>query len=398
MAIIGYRDLIANGQDGSAHVQASKLLRGVVNTIDEGDGWVRPMRFAPEQLRALGSIAAWHPGLYRQMARATTGVCLDLETDGTEIALEVVCDDEPSGTTMALARVRELEPDRAFDGFSAIVDGRHLAVRMPQERGAVSFSLMAPGKLSGLDIVPLPGLSTTHHARIWLPAMRGCVIRDLWTNGSFVRPTEPRKQLLVLGDGFAQGIGVNDPGLSWASRLSTRLRLDLVNQGIYGQVFQPGALLGVARSTDPVRIVVCFGLAYRHEACPARRVTRDVRAYLLELSRLWPHVPTYVISPPWHDEDAAPTHPMSCVGQLSLFLAAHTAPHDQMTLVDGLSLMPHDVRLMVDGAELPDVRGSAIFCDELGRAMSKRQVRRGKGRGIRSGEGADGSVETLKLF
>ena len=68
---------------------ASGFLHGALGFTTDKDGWVRPSRFAPEQLRAVGSVRAWHPGLYRQLAVATAGVCLEMETDATRLALEV---------------------------------------------------------------------------------------------------------------------------------------------------------------------------------------------------------------------------------------------------------------------------------------------------------------------
>ena len=110
---------------------------------------------------------------------------------------------------------------------------------------------------------------------------------------------------------------------------------------------------------------MAFGENYRYEACMARRVTRDVRSYLLEVSRLWPQVPTHVLTPLWHDEERHPSHKMSCHEQVPSFIEAHAAPHDQMTLVDGLELMEHDATLLADGYEHPNQQGCRQIAQRL---------------------------------
>ena len=339
---------------------AAGLLHGAVSAIERDFRWVRPLRFSDEQLRALGSCQAWHPGLFRQMARTTAGICVEFETDATEVALEVRMDGEPKGTRAVLDEVdrRSEAGPQPHDGVSADVDGHHLPCFMPAVGEELAFfTLTGFDKEDALGLLPLPGMARTRHVRIWLPCLRGCMVRDVVGNGSFVRPVARRRQLLVLGDSIAQGFVSDDPALTWPALLAGKLGLDVVNQGVGGQVFQPGSLFGLAGSIDPARIVVSFGENYRYEPCMARRVTRDVRSYLQEVARLWPQVPTQVLTPLWHDEQAWPSHHMSCFEQVPSFIAAHVAPHDNMVLVDGLELLEHDAALMADGYEHPNERG-----------------------------------------
>ncbi len=67
-------------------VPAEGLLHGAVSLERGASGWVRPLRFFPSQLRALGSCAAWHPSLYRAQARTTSGIVVEFETDASECA------------------------------------------------------------------------------------------------------------------------------------------------------------------------------------------------------------------------------------------------------------------------------------------------------------------------
>ncbi|RRF91319.1 MAG: GNAT family N-acetyltransferase [Coriobacteriaceae bacterium] len=368
------RDMMEQGARGFALVgaDAAPLLHGSVRTSPELEGWVRPWRFSAEQMRALGSCQAWHPGLYRQMARATAGVCLEFETDSSEVAIEVALDAEPVGTRDALKYVDErrgLEP-RMHDGLSCEVDGRRLGVRVPADGDDyVAFTLDDPAAAPASGVMQLPGMGDTHHVRVWLPCLRGCTLRSVAGNGSFIRPVERRRNLLVLGDSIAQGFVCDDPALAWPTLLAERRGLDVINQGVGGQVFQPGTLFGLARAIDPAAIVVELGENYRYEPCRERLVSRDVRAYLAEVSRLWGDVPTWVLTPMWHNEDAYASHKMSCFAEVPQVIRAQAEQFGQMRVVEGAGLLDHDAALLADGYEHPGAQGCAQIARRLELAM-----------------------------
>lgn len=383
--------MMEQGARGFALVgaDAGPLLHGSVRTSPELEGWVRPWRFSAEQMRALGSCQAWHPGLYRQMARTTAGVCLEFETDSSEVAVEVALDAEPVGTRDVLRYVDEREGTgpRMHDGLSCEVDGRRLGVRVPADGDDyVAFTLDDPAEAPASGVMQLPGMGDTHHVRVWLPCLRGCALRSVAGNGSFIRPVGRRRDLLVLGDSIAQGFVCDDPALAWPTLLAGSLGLDVVNQGVGGQVFQPGTLFGLAQSIDPAAIVVELGANYRYEPCRERLVSRDVREYLSEVSRLWGDVPTWVLTPLWHDEEAYPSHKMSCCAEVPQLIRSQAEQFGQMHVVDGAGLLDHDPALFSDGFEHPGARGCAQVARRLELAM---------GSGARDGEDAPARARGL---
>ena len=355
-----------------ARVPAADLLHGVVGVAEQDGRWVRPLRFSEEQLRALGSCQAWHPGLYRQMARTTSGVTVEFETDAREVALELRVDAEPRATRSVLELLDQpagMAP-QPHDGVSADVDGRHLWCGMPEVgTSLVRIELAGSDPEDALGLQPLPGMGRTRLVRIWLPALRGCEVRDLLHDGSFVRPVPQRGCLLALGDSITQGFVSEDPAHAWPALFASRLKLDLVNQGLAGQVFQPDTLYGLAGLLKVERIVVAYGANYRQEPCGAQLVSREIRSYLAELARLWPKVPVQVISPLWHDEQAAPTHPRSCYAQIPDFISTAAAAHEQMSFVDGLELVEHETALLADGAVHPNERAHRKIATRLNAVM-----------------------------
>lgn len=351
--------------------RAADLLHGALDTVAEKDGWVRPQRFAPAQLRALGSVRAWHPGLYRAMASCTAGVAVEFSTDATRARIEVRMDEFPRGTGAVLADVAACEggPTPPYDGVSVEIDGRLLPPMVPDERGVVEFSLDDPlsAPEPGLVRLPLPGMGEPHRVRAWLPCLTSCAVREVSADGTYLEPVAPRGTLLVLGDSVAQGFVSCGGGGSWTALLAAHLGLDLLNQGVGGQVFQPGSLAGLSELVRPDAIVVEFGENYRYEPCQASRVEREALVYLYEVAEAWPDVPTWVLTPLPHLEERYPTNPRSCADAVEGIICAAAARHPQMRLVNGSALLDADDlgALLADGSDHPSPAGQRMLAERL---------------------------------
>ena len=354
-------------------VPAAELVHGALGCEADDDGWVRPQRFCPEQLRALGSCRAWHPGLYRQLAACTAGVSLWFETDATCVEVEVRPDEPPRGARAVLEDVvrHEGAGQGPLDCVSADVDERHLAPLEPDGRGVVSLRLDDDAHASGAVRLPLPGLGEPHRVRVWLPCLSPCAVRDVRCDGTYLRPVPARPVLLVLGDSIAQGFVARDPARCWAALLSEHLGLDLLNQGVGGQVFQPGSLAGLSGAQDVAAIVVEFGANYRYEPCQAHRVGREVRAYLDEVAAAWPEVPTWVLTPLPTSEALYPTYRGSCFAEVPALVTASAARHPSMRLVNGAALLDAGRlgELCADGADHPAPAGQALLFERLSFAV-----------------------------
>lgn len=351
-----------------ATAHAADLLHGALDVVDAGDGWVRPSRFSAAQLRALGSVRAWHPGLFRQMAVCTAGVSVEFETDGGEVELELRMGPVPRGTMGALADVARhagAEPPRP-DVVSVDVDGRHLGPLAPGEGDLLTIDLADPDALA----LPLPGLGAPRHVRVWLPCLVPCELRSVRADGSFVAPVAARGRLVVLGDSIAQGFCAEDPARAWPALLADHLGLDLVNQGVGGQVFQPGTV-PAAELEDAAAVVVELGENYRFEPCAASAVARDVRAFLDEVAAAWPEAPVWVLTTPPHLEGVYPTHPRSCAREVDRIIAEAVARHPRMRLVNAGALLDGRLleRLLADGCDHPGAEGQLMIADRLGFVM-----------------------------
>lgn len=292
-----------------ASAPAADLVRGAVELEKCAGGWVRPHRFAAGQRRALASCLAWYPGIFRQMATCTSGVRLEFETDATQVLVEFAADGEPLATRNVLAGMKpEVGVAEApHDGLSVDVDGKHLSrvalapdvVEAPGEAGPGVLLDLGGFKARG-NLVQLPGMGELHRVRVWLPCLRGCTLRRVYGNGSFVRPVSGeagRGTLLVLGDSVAQGFTADDPALAWPSLVADELGMSLVNQSVGAQVFQESSVAALPAGMAPSLVVVALGANYRYGRCNERQVGRDIIAHLARVDALWPSVPLVVLVP-----------------------------------------------------------------------------------------------------
>ena len=317
------RSMAASGAGASAasdpvelvtSVPAEGLLHGAVHVERLAFGWVRPWRALPSQRRALTSCMAWYPGIFRQMAACTAGITLEFETDSSHVAVEVRLDGEPRATRNVLAGVDGDGEPRPHDGLSVDVDGRHRKVTLPisaegvldDARGDVLLVDLTRRSRSGTGALqPLPGMGPARHVRVWLPILRGCELGRVCGDGTFIRPIALRDTMLVLGDSLSQGFCADDPAKTWPSLVAPALGLDLVNQGIGAQVFQPTSLMGAeAMGLVPKLVVVALGANYRYGRCNERVVGREISDYLLRVDELWGSAPLVVLTPRVDGRDA----------------------------------------------------------------------------------------------
>ncbi len=293
------------------------------------------------------------------MAGCTSGICLDVVTDCAHLALEVAADPFPAGSVAMLRDLIANNPEVKvpFDGFSLVVGDKPLGVRVPGEDGFVRFAAGA-----------FPGM--TRRVRIWLPCFAGCKLGRIYGDGSYIESAPANKALLVLGDSIAQGFTALDPALTWPALLACDLGLTLVNQGVGGQVFQPGTVADVASAVDAAALVVEFGANYRFEPCRADSVERDANTYLREVSRAFPHTPTLVVTPLFHTEEIYATHEESCFADVGCIIASCAAPHPQMHVVDGDGILPRDPSILADGSDHPGADGQRIVYERLRNSFS----------------------------
>lgn len=172
--------------------------------------------------------------------------------------------------------------------------------------------------------------------------------------------------MLVLGDSIGQGFCSDDPALAWSALFAEHCSLELVNQSVGGQVFQPSSLMGL--DVDDVDLVIVeLGGNYRHEPCTTSVVRNDIRAYLREAARIFEGSRIVVITPTGHDRRLCPLHVGSCARDVSRMLF-QVGRELGMDVVDGLRLLENGDPLLADG-EHPTTVGHVQIASRLAAAL-----------------------------
>ena len=368
---------------GLESVHAADYLWGALEVRRAADGWARPFRFSASQRRVLTSCLAWHPGVYRQTSATTSGVCVRFTTDATRVVLAVRIDPEPPAVAAALREVREVrgireeegDPSQGLtsseavdavatllDGISVVVDGKAQGLYEPRD-GLVSVYLMDSVSEPDMGVVALPGLGKKRHVVMWLPCMHDCMIRELWTDGTFVRRETPRRRLLVIGDATAQGFCCMDPARSWPALLAERLGLELVNHAVAGMVFQP-SFAQCENVPHVEHVLISLGECYRDERCDAQSFTRDAKGFFATLTRAFPDTALWASTPLWYDDRTIALRRGSCYEVVPQIIG-ECARQCGVQVVDGLRLLDHSALLMADRASVPDGRAHEQIAQRL---------------------------------
>lgn len=364
---MGLKDMLKTEETRRLLIEApaARFVHGALRTEQDASGLVRPWRMTDAMMRVLGSCMAWHPGLYKQMGRTTSGMVLKVRTNSLEIALELAWDDEPSGTRAVLKDVDGRDPAswKAHDGVSCTCDGRELVFHEAGKgRETVSWYLDEDSLHPSWHLQRLPGFGPEHEVEIWLPNLRGVRLGRLWGDGTTMEPIEPRPLCLLLGDSISQGFVAEDPRHAWAAQWASSQNLDLLNLSVGGQVFEPQFFEMLPEGLDVASAIVELGANYRYEPYPASRLRSDVRTSLAALASRYPETEISVLTPLPYREERYQTHPRSCMESVAPVLAEECARHQSMLLVDGSHLSDRSPRAFADGCDHPGEAEQATIC------------------------------------
>lgn len=319
------RSAVMPQDEQSLNVSVAPFVCGALCCEPTGYGRVRPQRFLSDQRRALGSCLAWYPGIFKQMAACTSGVRLEFSTDSQHIDLAITLDAEPKVTRNVLEHslLAGGEEPTGFDGIAVVVDGVlvQTVALYSDTIGDINLSFDLDNSTDTLGqnsagCLPLPGMGDSHQVCIYLPAHRGCELGYLQGDGTYALSLDDKPSLVVFGDSIAQGFIAASPVAAWPQRVATALNLDLYNQSIAAQVFQPSSLSGLDAVADELKasyVVVALGTNYHLNTCAAGLTGREITHYFKQIDALFNEVPLLVLLP-----DTASFSPVaqSCFAQV----------------------------------------------------------------------------------
>ena len=215
----------------------------------------------------------------------------------------------------------------------------------------------------------LPGFGEVHQVRIWFPCLTGVLVRTLFGAGSFFSPVEAQKGLVVIGDSIAQGFVAGSPTRTWPAQLAHKLKLNLCNQSIGGQIFQAEAIEKPNVAWDIELVIVALGSNYRFEKTNREQVKQDIRRTLHEVAQEYKNSQIIAITPFPHFETRYPTHPLSCFSDVEDFIF-EAARSEHIEVIRGADLIDATPKLFADD-DHPNVHGATQIASRLADALKE---------------------------
>ena len=203
--------------------------------------------------------------------------------------------------------------------------------------------------------------------RVYFPNLAITKFSSIELSGATVIEPINAKRWLMLGDSIVQGYTTHFPSMTLANILSQKLKINLINQGIAGEMFNADQLDGDLPFV-PDRILVAYGtndwnLRSRDE------FEYEAEKFLNRLGILFPRTPIALISPIWRADKDAPNFLDFPFQHVDNFLRCLASSSKKVRFISGINLMPQIKELYFDHSVHPNELGFNIYAQNLLNAL-----------------------------
>ncbi len=314
------------------NLEQVKAITCGAESVISGNGGFEFRRFTKEQTNA---YIKYRDEMYGKKTLVNSGVRLAFTTDSTNFSLTYG---------------HYTDHSLGFGWIEVFVDGRS-AGNFP-----VDFNTRGKIELTELG-------ESVKNVEIHLPWQKNVTVSDITLNdGAILKPLRRSRILMAFGDSITMGQNAQITSRTYAAQLAARLDADLYNKAIAGDRFFP-ELLDVEEPVTPDIITVAYGtndwIVHSRET-----LTKRSRDFMVALSRKFPLVRIFAISPIWRATNTRIGKfggPLSEVHGVIENAAAGLA---NVTVIDGSKLAPCDPAYYTDGLHPHDF-GMDIYADAL---------------------------------
>ena len=324
--------------------QIRSIICGAVDYIETED-YLQPCRFSKEQLEYYTYSEA-----FSTRAISAAGVAMAFETDSTTLSLQV-----------------EILPSvRRYFAFEVFVNGQLLDCLdnysevglPPQFYGDVDLPKMKGNFEKTFDLG-----EGVKQVRVTFPWSKGVRIQAVTLDdGSFVNPVKRKKTLLAFGDSITHGMDARRPSERYIAQLADFLEADEYNKAIAGDTYCPG-LAACRENFTPDYISVAYGTNDWKAKSPQRLIDHS-RLFYEELSKHYPGVPVFVLTPLWR-ADRDECNEFGSFDDVEKIIRENAAAFPQIHVIRGYDLIPHDTSLFVEARLHPTTEGFTHYGKNL---------------------------------
>ena len=324
--------------------QLRSVLCGAVDYV-ETEEYLQPCRFSKEQLEYYTYSEA-----FSLRAISAAGVAMAFETDSTTLKLQV-----------------EIIPSvRRYFAFEVFVNGQLLDCLdnysevglPPQFYGEIDLP-----KMKG-DFEKTFALGEgVKQVRVTFPWSKAVRIQAVTVDdGAFITPVKRKKTLLAFGDSITHGMDARRPSERYIAQLADFLEADEYNKAIAGDTYCPG-LAALREDFTPDYISVAYG-TNDWKSKPRQRFIDHTRMFYEELSKHYPGVPVFVLTPIWRADRDEETG-FGAFDDVEKIIRENAAAFPQIHVIRGYDLIPHDTSLFVEARLHPTTEGFVHYGKNL---------------------------------
>lgn len=279
-----------------------ELFRNCLS-VEENDGWYKPIRFTEKQLDKYAEVDGW-----KTRSLCASSVCLSFYTEEKSIALEY--------------RIGRMARDWAC--FDLTVDGALAeTVEVTDKQGIVTFELPA---------------DKSREISIYLPHIAEVDVRI--ENASSYCPVRKKEKLwLALGDSITQGMVTRRPTSAYPTVVSEQLGYEVINAGVGGIAFNAEELDYIGREPDLITVALGCNDWFSEKDIEGFKVV--VREYFDRLLSLYSCRDIRVILPIWISIALEEVNGKT-FAQNRAAIKEVALEYGFIRIIDGYELLPHD--------------------------------------------------------
>lgn len=313
----------------------SRLFKGAVH-FEISRGYLCPHRYSRAQIDYM-SRDTFEP-YWLGRALIAGPMRIEIKTDATEISFEY----------------KASEPHERSNTIDLYVNGALSDVYYIKNdlTGKVSFSVGEGEK----------------RISIYMPCESILKIKKFTLNGHYRAVPDKKKRLLIIGDSITQGAGPDISSEAYANILCRELDLEVLAQGIGGYRYEPQDLMHID-GFEPDAVMVLLGTNY-YEASVLEKhgydYAKSANEFYNRLCELYPDKKIVCVTPLWRTREMDTERFSWCIDAIR----SACAPHAQITVLDGFSLMPNVSACLADGVH-PSTFGSHMLGVSLAQRLRK---------------------------
>ncbi|MBE6760331.1 MAG: SGNH/GDSL hydrolase family protein [Ruminococcaceae bacterium] len=308
------------------NTQLQEIYFGAMRFADTEDGWLQAFQYPEARMEYFRRASDF----WFERCDASTAKTIEFTTDARTFSVDY-----------------RIIWKGSEDSFELMLDGQICDIRyvrdLPDE-GTLSFELPEGDK----SVV------------LYLPADATVLLRNASIGGEYA-PAKKGPRVLWMGDSITQGFGPLRSAHTYVSVANRLLGWDIVNQGIGGYVYDKNALER-PEGFDPEKIVISMGTNQFGD-----EDMTGIEEYYALLHELYGDTPVLTITPIWRGDcpGGQPTLERFCRELKKICLR-----YDNITVVDGFSLVPHLSEYFLDNLH-PNALGMEIYGRNLVLAIEK---------------------------